>query len=613
MVGASELPFRLLTRKYGAQLAYTPMMSSVRFVREPSYRNEIFQTNPLDRPLVCHFSANSPTDFAKAVQLVADQCDAIDLNLGCPQRTAFVGHFGSYLLDPGPDRQLICDIVRAGVQAVSPSKPILVKIRLLETLDETIQLCRQLKDAGASLIAIHARKRAGWERKGPGARDGPAKLDLVTHIKQAVPNIPIIANGNVISYQDVLDNQTLTNADGIMSAEGILDNPALFLPRLGNNETTIQQTVTIVDPLLHCCFKDDATIPPLDESNNTKDTTNLNSKSATTTSNTDVIKKKKRKLLKKLREIERIQTKVQENGGDDSILEKDEHQKLKAKSSVQEAIRKLDQQEEEQPKQENGTTTSSSSSSDVNQKPTSTTPPHNNNTKELTVANSTHTIPLSQLYDTANDKIALAKEYLQLAQRFGPTTMRTQIFHVRRMMKEILDQYQLMPDCLQCRTPAQLVNIVRLCESYRHDPTLFVYNRQKAKEQALALERKRHEEGKRKAFEARMIRKAKREGKLQDLEYYLRRGATVPTQALVKQLRSMKDDNKPEQLKAWTENDHSQHCLAFHLDKTCQRGRACAFLHVDAKASNGGSHKNGEHGGGGGQDTTFEEQDEVAG
>eukprot|EP00797_Seminavis_robusta_P006637 Sro1445_g273420.1 synthase (370) ;mRNA; f:28044-29155 len=268
MVGASELPFRLLTRKYGALLAYTPMMSSVRFVREPSYRNEIFQTNPLDRPLVCHFSANSPTDFAKAVQLVADQCDAIDLNLGCPQRTAFVGHFGSYLLDPGPDRQLICDIVRAGVEAVSPPKPILVKIRLLETLDETIQLCRQLKDAGASLIAIHARKRAGWERKGPGARDGPAKLEFVTQIKQAVPNIPIIANGNVISYQDVLDNQTLTNADGIMSAEGILDNPALFLPRLGNNETTIQQTVTIVDPLLHCCFKDDATIPPLDESNN---------------------------------------------------------------------------------------------------------------------------------------------------------------------------------------------------------------------------------------------------------------------------------------------------------------------------------------------------------
>lgn len=166
MVGASELAFRLLCRKYGATLAYTPMMSASQFVEEASAlkltshqtvaNSDIceFQTIPEDRPLVCHFSANKPEHFAQAAKLVEKYCDAIDLNLGCPQRTAFVGHFGSYLLGD-EDRKLVLDIIRAGAKAVAI--PIFVKIRLLDTIEETIKLCHQLRDAGASLIAIHAR------------------------------------------------------------------------------------------------------------------------------------------------------------------------------------------------------------------------------------------------------------------------------------------------------------------------------------------------------------------------------------------------------------------------------------------------------------------------
>ena len=196
MVGASELPFRLLCRKYGAQTAYTPMMSSTRFASDAQYRKEEFQTIPEDRPLVCHFSANDPKEFTDAAKLVQDKCDAIDLNLGCPQRTAFVEHFGSYLLDQ-KDRELICDIVRMASRNVSV--PIFCKIRLLNTIEDTIQLCQQLKDAGASLIAIHARYRASFERKGAGARDGAAKLDHILKVRQALgPDFPLIANGNVM-------------------------------------------------------------------------------------------------------------------------------------------------------------------------------------------------------------------------------------------------------------------------------------------------------------------------------------------------------------------------------------------------------------------------------
>jgi len=195
MVGGSELAFRILCRRYGAQLAYTPMINSEKFATDPDYRAKEFQTTPFDRPLVAHFSANNPDTFLKAAKFVESQCDAIDLNLGCPQRVAHTGHFGSYLLDDN-DRPLILNMIRKLKDNLSI--PIFVKIRLLDALPDTILLCRQLIEAGASLIAVHARYRVNLVgRTGAGARDGPAMLDQVAVIKREFPDFPIIANGNI--------------------------------------------------------------------------------------------------------------------------------------------------------------------------------------------------------------------------------------------------------------------------------------------------------------------------------------------------------------------------------------------------------------------------------
>jgi tRNA-dihydrouridine synthase 1 len=234
MVGASELAFRLLCRKYGVQLAYTPMINSELFATDAAYREQEFQTTPEDRPLVAHFSGNNPSALVAAARYIENKCDAIDLNLGCPQRVAYAGHFGSFLLDE-QDRDLVLSIVRALSENIN--LPIFVKIRLLDSVPDTIRLCRQLVEAGAALIAIHARYRVNLvARTGPGARDGPAHLDQVATIKKAVPGIPIIANGNVVTWNDIVRNLEFTGADGIMSAEGLLDNPAIFAPSLSQED-----------------------------------------------------------------------------------------------------------------------------------------------------------------------------------------------------------------------------------------------------------------------------------------------------------------------------------------------------------------------------------------
>ena len=535
MVGASELPFRLFCRKYGTQLCYTPMMMASEFATSAEYRQREFPTSVLDRPLVVHFAANVPHDFAKAAQLAEPNCDAIDLNLGCPQRTAYVGHFGSYLLDPA-DRSLILDIVKAGVKAVSI--PIFVKIRLLDTYEETQELVRQLYEAGATLIAVHARYRATFHRKGPGARDGPALLDQVARLKQAFPNKLLVTNGNTITYDDVEKNLKDTQADGIMSAEGILDNPALFLSRLENNPDLI----------------------PIQGGDET------------------FWKQRQehgKKLFTKLKKIEKLEQKVREasktdpsSPSQDSGLTPKEERRLAKKSKVIAKLAQLDDK------------LLSSLNTAFTQSNTTGSP--------LITAK----VQYSQLERVAQNKTLLALEYLQWVRHY-PTTMRTTIFHTRRILKVELTTYQLLQECLVCQTVDQVEGIIQKIRGYQSNPDTFHYDKVKAQQEKEAIEKQKQEEGKRKAFEARMIRKAKREGQ-QDLEYYLRQGAVVPTEATVKELLKLP---KEEQLRLWKERDHSQHCIGFHLGGgMCPRGRSCAFLHVASTTAN-----------------TFDESNEVAG
>lgn len=99
MVDQSELSFRMLCRRHGANVCYTPMLHSALTVKDKNYLRNNFSTCQGDRPLVVQFNGNDPDTLLEACKRVEDKCDAVDINFGCPQGIAKKGQYGSFLLE----------------------------------------------------------------------------------------------------------------------------------------------------------------------------------------------------------------------------------------------------------------------------------------------------------------------------------------------------------------------------------------------------------------------------------------------------------------------------------------------------------------------------------
>ena len=220
MVNQSELAFRMLARRHGAGLTYTPMLHSTRFAAEEQYRSENFDEHSADRPLVVQFCGDDPATLLAAARHVQSRCDAIDLNCGCPQAIARRGHYGAFLLDE-PD--LIVRIVQ--VLSTSLAVPVFVKIRVLPAADgsvdtqATIELARRLQAAGCSLLTVHGRTRV---------QKCACECDWATiaAVKAAL-SIPVVANGGVEAPEDLDRCLAATRCDAVMTSEAALENPAM--------------------------------------------------------------------------------------------------------------------------------------------------------------------------------------------------------------------------------------------------------------------------------------------------------------------------------------------------------------------------------------------------
>lgn len=225
-------------------LAYSPMFHARLFKETEGHRAQCIQPirhdaqtdtdvpyldgNPaIDRPLFVQFCANDPNDFFEAARLAAPYCDAVDLNLGCPQGIARKGHYGAFLQE---DWDLIYKLINK-LHTELPI-PVTAKFRIQETKEKTLEYAKMILSAGASIITVHGRRR---EQKGHNT--GIADWSYIRYLRDNLPPETVIfANGNILAQGDIERCLEATGADGVMSAEGNLSDPSIFgkAPEIGH-------------------------------------------------------------------------------------------------------------------------------------------------------------------------------------------------------------------------------------------------------------------------------------------------------------------------------------------------------------------------------------------
>lgn len=218
MAGYTDLPFRSVVKKFGADLTVSEMISSDALVHGCAKTFKMLQKSQNEDPYAVQIAGASPEIVGETVEILNDQegIDIIDLNCGCPA-PKIVGHgSGSWLLN---DLQTMYKIIEA-IKKRSKKSYTSVKIRIGFVEKRPLQIARVCEDAGADYICVHGRTRAGGYHS-------EVDYEAIRQIKESV-KIPVIANGDITDYQKARWVLEYTGADGVMIGRGAIGKPWIF-------------------------------------------------------------------------------------------------------------------------------------------------------------------------------------------------------------------------------------------------------------------------------------------------------------------------------------------------------------------------------------------------
>ncbi|KAF9162840.1 hypothetical protein DFQ26_003188 [Actinomortierella ambigua] len=229
MVRVGTLPTRLLALEFGADLVYTPeivdrgIIGAERVVNEDNGTidylvngNTVFRTHPSEKDrLVFQVGSANPDTALQAALTVAQDVSTIDLNCGCPKKFSVHGGMGAALMED-PDR--LCAILKNLVE--NSGLPVTCKIRLFPDRERTLALVKRIVATGIKALAVHCRYRDERPRD-------PGHWDRFAEIVSSV-SIPVIANGDVMVFEDIAKLRSLSGAAGIMIARGAELNVSVF-------------------------------------------------------------------------------------------------------------------------------------------------------------------------------------------------------------------------------------------------------------------------------------------------------------------------------------------------------------------------------------------------
>ncbi len=225
---APDLYFTEFTNVEGLQSAGRPkLLKKLRFT-------------PGEQPLIAQIWGKEPDNFYKTAREIADGTLArelglpegvnfagVDLNMGCPEKTAVRHGTCSALINDRPLAEKIIKATRKGLadgEGTGVQLPLSIKTRVgFNTVDMTwIEfLLEQKLDA----LAIHGRTKKQMS-------DVPANWELVGQARELrdklAPNTLIIGNGDVMGREQGMELAKKYKLDGIMIGRGVFHDPFVF-------------------------------------------------------------------------------------------------------------------------------------------------------------------------------------------------------------------------------------------------------------------------------------------------------------------------------------------------------------------------------------------------
>ena len=220
MEDVSDPPFRILCKRYGADVLYTEFISSGGLTHDSDDAQKKLDLYEEERPIGIQVFGGDVEQVRKATQIV-DQAgaDLIDINFGCPVRKVVRKDGGAGILrKPGKMRRITEAVIEEA------TRPVTVKTRLGWDDDsiDILNVARMLEDTGVQALAMHARTREQMYK-------GEARWHWLRRLKEeGVRDIPLIGNGDALSPPEVEAMFDETGVDGVMIGRGAIGNPWIF-------------------------------------------------------------------------------------------------------------------------------------------------------------------------------------------------------------------------------------------------------------------------------------------------------------------------------------------------------------------------------------------------
>jgi tRNA-dihydrouridine synthase B len=218
MAGITDIPFRMLNRRFGCELAFVEMINCRSISHKSKRTQKMVSPYKNERPLGMQLLGCEEKFIQRAMEVINEyEFDILDFNAACPvKKVVRRGEGAALLKDPGKLSRILKIVVKRA------KVPVTVKIRSGWDNDSVnapeVASCCQ--DAGASGVFIHGRTRA---RRYSGSVD----YGIIRQVKKAI-KIPVIASGDIFSPQLAKRMFDETGSDAVIVARGALGNPWIF-------------------------------------------------------------------------------------------------------------------------------------------------------------------------------------------------------------------------------------------------------------------------------------------------------------------------------------------------------------------------------------------------